>query len=183
MNICVYIYKHIYKHISFSSKLPLPPLFFTLLGYYNHDVIILRTSPPLYTGASLAAACDLGYTPIHRAAQKCSEAFFEALIPLDAAGAAAGAAAAAAGGVKKEEDGSGDPGANSSAIDARLPTGETALHLACQGCSVEAVRALLVYVHALSIPRIRVVTVTVTVTVISVLSPIACRGLLKLRGA
>ena len=140
----------IYKYISFPSKLPLPPLFFTLLGYYNHDVIILRTSPPLYTGASLAAACDLGYTPIHRAAQKCSDAFFEALIPLGAAGAGAGAAAAAAGGVKKEEDGSGDPGANSSAIDARLPTGETALHLACQGCSVEAVRALLVYVHALS---------------------------------
>lgn len=101
-------------------------------------------------GAEVTATCDLGYTPLHRAAQRSSTAFFDALLP--GGGGGGSAAAAAAGGspaVKKEEEGVDDSAtaadsAGARAIDARLHTGETALHLACQGCSLEAVRALLV---------------------------------------
>ena len=112
-------------------------------------------------GAEVTATCDLGYTPLHRAAQRCSTPFFDALLPPSLGGSAAAgsggggggsAAAAAAGGspaVKKEEDGvdgsaAAADSAGARAIDARLHTGETALHLACQGCGLEAVRALLV---------------------------------------
>lgn len=76
-------------------------------------------------GAPIGAMCNLGYTPLHRAAQRCPVEFITALLP--------------------PADGGGDSGdvATSEILNAQIPTGETPLHLACQACSVEAVRALI----------------------------------------